>query len=177
MVAYPGTSPQPQDYGFLGWSYDPAIAAVGSNSPANGVAQAITLKVSPGLISNIWLGINSPGVTLVAGQNFAGLYSAGGVALLSSTADQSVAWASGFLAVKIPLLTPVVPAGNLVTVAWFANATTTPKFQWAGSGNLVNANLQNPNARFATGGAGLTAAMPASLALTATPDAYWCAVS
>ena len=168
----------PADYGFLGWSYDPTSALGASNSPVNGAVQAVRIKVAGGTISNLWLGINAAGVGLTAGQNFAGLYNSTGQTLLSATADQTTPWASGFTAVQMALTTPQVVPPGFVYVAWFSNAvTSTPKFQWANSANMDNANLATGVARFATGGGGATTALPASLTLAKTADAYWCAVS
>lgn len=163
----------PQDQGFAGWSYDPEIAAGASNIPAAGTIQCVRIKVIPGvLISNLWLGINSPGATLTAGQNFAILYNDAATTLLGQTVDQSTAWTSGFTPVKMPI-TPVNAPGQYVRLAWYWNGTTGPKFQWASSSNLVNANLVAATARFATGGAGFTSTPPASLTLALTADAYW----
>jgi hypothetical protein len=167
----------PADDGFLGWAYDPAMAANASNQPAAGTVIAVRVKVPACKITKLWVGINSAGSGLTSGQNLAGLYSSDGSALLSATADQTTPWASGFTPVSMSLVTPqVVPAG-WVYVAWYANGTTVPKFQFAGSANLVNANLSNPAARFATGGTGRTTSLPASLTLNMNADAYWAGVS
>jgi hypothetical protein len=167
----------PADEGFLGWAYDTSFSSVASNQPTAGLVSAVRIKVPACTISYIWLGINAPGSGLTSGQNFAGLYSSTGATLLSATADQSAAWESGYLAVKMALTTPqTVPAG-WVYVAWFSNGTTIPKFQMSGTANSINANLTNATARFATGGSGATTAMPSLLTLAATANAYWAAVS
>jgi hypothetical protein len=179
-----GTYPNPvvnewlsADQGLIAWAYDPAIAAVASNSPTAGQVQATRIKVPATTISNLWLGINTAGATLTAGQNFAALYNSGATAQLGITADQTTNWQSGFLAIQMPITPVAVPAG-FVYVCWYSNGTTTPKFQWAGSGNLVNANVPGATSRFGKGGTGATTAFPGSpLTITASADAYWAAVS
>lgn len=173
----PVGAPLPADQGLIGWAYDSVSAANASNQPAAGTIIAVRIKVPAATISNLWVGINSSGSGLTSGENFAGLYSGDGSSLLSATADQSTAWQSGFLAVPMALTVPqTVPAGY-VYVAWYANGTTIPKFQWAGSANVVNANLTNATARFAHAQTGRTTSLPASLALGMSGDAYWAAVS
>lgn len=168
----------PSDAGLFGWAYDPSISAAASNSPAAGLVVATRIKISACTISNIWVGINSAGGTLTAGQNFAGLYNSSGATLLSATADQTTPWTStSFAALSMPLLAPQAVSAGFVYVALFSNGTTIPKFQWANSANVVNANLTNPTARFAHGGTGATVAMPASLTLSTSGDSYWFAVN
>lgn len=167
----------PQDSSLIAWAYDPVVAAASSNQPTAGQVVGVKMRVPAGLISNLWVGLNSAGAGLTAGQNFAGLYNSAGT-LLSATADQSVAWTGSFTALPMALTTPQTVAAGFVYVCWFANGTTIPKFQWSSSANVVNANINTGGtARFVHGPGGQTTSMPASLAPGASGDTYWCAVS
>jgi len=173
------SSLQPADIGLIAWAYDPTAAGGGSNSQTSGTVTAVRVLVPATTITNIVLGINSAGVSLTSGQNFAGLYNAAGTTLLSATADQATAWQSGFTTIVAPLTTPQAVSAGYVWVAWYVNNTagSNPKWQWCGSANFLNLGQTGVNARFCTGGTGRTTSLPASLAFSATADGYWCGLS
>jgi hypothetical protein len=168
----------PADYGWISWAFDPALA-VGA-APSNGVLIVVGLKVSePTTVTNIVLGVQTAGSGLTTGQNFAMLYSPTG-ALLSSTADQSTAWAS--VGAKTMALTSAQPVGvGIYPVAFYSNATSRPSFIRAG-GATASFNVLNTASvtRFAVSTLTYTTAPPTSLpALTTTgsANAYWAALS
>lgn len=177
LPAWQTVSWQPSDSGLIAWAYDPVSASSASNQPAAGQVVGVKMRVPAGTITNLWVGLNSAGSGLTAGQNFAGLYNSAGT-LLSATADQSTAWTSGFTAVSMALTAAQVVAAGYVYVCWFANGTTIPKFQWANSANVLNANINTgATARFVHGPGGQTTSMPASLSPGASGDGYWAAVN
>jgi hypothetical protein len=156
---------RPVDQGYVTWSMDPAFASNVSALTA-GVMTLIKVPIraktgTTVLVSNIELGINSGGVTLTAGQNFAALYNSAGTRL-ALTADQSAVWTSA--GHKTMALTV---AQNLTSgyywIAVLANGATTPQILRATNATAASANSKTTAAttRFGSFGAGLTAT-PAS---------------
>jgi hypothetical protein len=153
----PGTpaanSALPADLGFVTWSYDPASL----NSPLPGTALAsgvIYLVQCPvratALLTNVFAAwITSAGSGLTTGQNFAGVYDAGGNRLAAS-ADMTTAFtASGAFTFGLSGVTVTPP---FVWAAFLSNGTTPPSFARTlnQAGLLANGNLASPNGRFAT---------------------------
>lgn len=166
-IAYrPDSAPMilPADHGLLAFSLDPAVTNT-SSAPASGVMTLVKVRLTaPATPASVLLHITAAGVTLTAGQNLAGLYSAAGV-LLGTTADQSAAWASA--GQKLMALTPA-SAGSLTDlppgvyyIGFLSVGTTPPSFARASGVGTTNANLAAGSYRFATIGAGLTA-LPAA---------------
>ncbi|MFF9268616.1 hypothetical protein [Streptomyces rochei] len=84
------------DHGFLSWSIDPTRCTVASSAATtHGVIHLTKLKVvnRATVVTNLVASLATGGVTLTAGQCFAGLYNSSGT-LLAATADQAAAWAT-----------------------------------------------------------------------------------
>ena len=171
----------PTDFGYASWNYDSSMAGGGSQ-PAAGVLQMTSLFLPQAtLITNVVLGVTIVGVTLTAGQNFAGLYDSTG-ALVDTSADQSTNWTS--LGPKVMPLTTThsLPAGTY-WVAMATTGTTRPSFHRAGSfaglGSIVNQGLTATTYRFATSGSGVTT-LPASVTMSGrsvSDTTWWVAAS
>lgn len=166
----------PTDFGWLAWNYPPFSANTSATAGVAGTVYVARLPVPvSGNISNLYVAVGTPGAAMVAGQNFAALYSSTG-ALLQTTADQSAVWnSSGLKTMAIPT-TPITSA--FVYFAWFANAGTMPRFTAGANGAIVNGGLTGANALWASTSDTLrTTTMPANLgAFTAFPAAPWVAV-
>ncbi|WP_267716801.1 glycosyl hydrolase family 28-related protein [Streptomyces sp. CoH17] len=170
----------PADHGLITWTHDPATLRSSSNSTTSGTVYLCKVKVSnrATIATNILIGVETAGTGLVAGQCFVGLYSSSGT-LLSASADQSTAWATGGLK-TIPLSAPQTLAVGSYYVAILANGTTAPQFAMgAGGTTSVNAGLTTGTARFLTGPTAQTV-LPASIAIggqSPTTGARWAALS
>jgi hypothetical protein len=170
----------PSDLGMTAWNMDPSVPVAGT-SPASGTVQLVGFPLRAAApITNIVLSLQGAGVTLTAGENFAGLYSPAGQ-LIAATADQSAAWASA-----VPLAIPLAGGPYTLPPGWYwvallPNAVTTPAFLRSGN---VNANSANFGAaatalRFATGPTGQTSLpgtiTPGSMAKAAVE--FWAGLS
>jgi hypothetical protein len=170
---------KPNDHSFIAWAYDPFLCAT-QTVTTGGLLYCVKIPIPVATnITNLWLGINGPGVTLTSGQNFAGLYSSAG-ALLASSADQSTAWLSSGLIQMALTGAPIAVSAGYVYVCWYSVGTTKPSFM---RGNAIqaavsNANLSAANSRWATANGSLTTALPGTIGtMTATNQTYWAAVS
>jgi hypothetical protein len=168
----------PGDQAYAAWSFDPALP-LGSSLVPTGTLNLTRLAIRTArTLNSITVQSTAAGVTLTAGQNFAGLYDSTG-ARVALTADQSAVWNS--TGTKIMNLTaPYAAAAGYYWVALLVNAVTAPQFQRGQSAapNAINAGLATASSRYATSGAGLTA-LPASFvpgAVTQSAIAWWTAV-
>lgn len=173
--------PSAPDQGLRGWAYDPVLQTAAA-VPATGVLYLVKVPVYvAGPIGSILVEVVTPGSGLTASQNFAGMYSPGGV-LIGQSADQSLAWTS-------PGLHTMTLSGGgshyvgqgWAYVALLANGTVPPAFGRAGAQGVsaVNAGLPASAARFATNSAG-HASLPASVAMTSnalSTTAFWAALA
>lgn len=179
----PGSSPQPQDLGYLGWAYDSAsLGGTGTALPAAGTVYLIKIPLrTPVSFSRVRLQLITPAAGLTSGRNFVGVYSSQG-ALIGSSADQTAAWqgGSGVIDAKVSGSSAVTAGPGFVWVAVLFNGTTGPALDGspAASGLLANGRLTPATARFGsilTGQATLPASItPASIALTAAQ--WWAAL-
>lgn len=157
-------SSTPQDHNLLSWNI-PLGTLSGSSGPTSGTV--VTVKVflrQPATVTNVCIAIGAAGVTLTAGQNFAGLYDAAGIRL-GITADQSAVWNSaGFK--QMALTAPVAVAAGAYYVGIVSNAATPPTLARGGTitSSVANANLTATDAAWATGPAGQIT-LPASIAM------------
>lgn len=153
------------DTGYKGWTF-PAEQVSGTGiGTANGAVTLGRVKVPVAAsVSGIALYIVNAGVTLTAGQNFAGIYNSAGT-LVATTADLSTAWAgTGWMNHSL-VGGPFNLAVGDYWIAVMSNATTRPNFgknNNALSGALYNGLLSAANYRFATNGTGTTA-LPATI--------------
>lgn len=177
-ITYPDAIPA--DHNLVGWSFDPVQVQAGTIMPTAGLLNLCRIKFTASLVTNVLLHATTTATSLTTGQCFAALYSSAG-ALLSATADQSVAWATGGLKTMALTAAQTVTPGSWGYVGWFANtAGTLPTFSRGinSASAIVNAGLSAPNFRYATADAALTTAMPASFgAQTGGATAYWVGVS
>lgn len=170
----------PAEQNVIAWTWDPATTITGSIPTTGTVNMAKIWIRQPALINNVALTVVTAGVTLTAGQNFAGLYDSLGNQV-GVTVDQTVAWGTTGLK-DMPLTVPYNAAVGAYYVTFVANGTTAPSFgrgsSLAAGGATVNIGLTAVDARYATGPVAQTS-LPASIVMAArTIDtrAWWAAV-
>lgn len=176
---HPVSALGPADHGFISWNYPPYAAVNTSLLSVAGTLYLCRLPVPTATtITNVIMYVATAGSGLVSNENFAGLYTASGT-LLSATADQTTAWASGGIKVMALHTAQAVTAGY-VYVGFYANGTTLPTLYRSVSGGILNANLTAASSNWATcaNGSGLTTSPPNTLGtLTAYTVGFWAAVS
>jgi hypothetical protein len=185
MPLYPAAtvvdqSQAPVDRGLKVWNYLPQIAGAGTALPTAGVLNLQRIRRVPSTsITNIVIVVTVGGGTLTAGQCFASLFTAAG-ALVASTADQAVAWASASVKTMSLAGGPfAVPAGDYYVGLWF-NGTTGPTIarHTVASSVMIQLGLTAPDLEACTADTGLTTAAPATLgAQTANAVDFWVALS
>jgi hypothetical protein len=171
----------PSDAGMLAWNGDPAQIS-GAGGPTNNTVTLIRVNVRQAiLVTNVVVAVNSAGVGLTSGQNFAGLYNSAGT-LIGTSADQTTPWGTTGLKVAALAGGPfAVPAGFLWVAVLSNTGTSTPQFtrySSPASTAVNNAGFAAAAARWATNGTGT--ALPASI----TPGSnaligpsYWAGLS
>lgn len=120
---------EPGDRAMVAWNFDPALA-VASGAPTSGTITGGRVKHPGGTITNILSCTIAPGVNLVAGQCFLGIYDPVTGNRLALTASVDVQFATPAVQV-IPLVAPLValPAQFLDVVFLFNHAAgSTPAF-------------------------------------------------
>lgn len=169
----------PLDHELLAWNV-PLGALAGGTAPTSGTVTMIKFWLrQSATITNVNYGVSSQGVTLTAGQNFAGLYDSGGNRL-GVTTDRAVDWlTAGFK--QTALTAPVPVAAGYYYVALLSNGTTPPS--WARGGittaSIANANLTATNGAYTTGPAAQTT-LPVSITMasrTLSANPTWAGVS
>ena len=157
----------PSSWGnWIATSYDPALAAA-NTLPTSGTVTMVRLDLAaPATITSAVTCVVAVGVTLTAGQNFAGLYDSTGTRV-AVTADQSVAWTS--LGEKVMTFTsPYAAAAGTYYVAYLANGATTPAILRSSSNANISAVINRGQsvsvARFALGPTAQTT-LPASITM------------
>lgn len=172
--------PKAADQEMIAWQMDPATNMVATAITSGTVSWSKLWIRQPVTITNVCVAIGTVGASLVAGQNFAGLYDPAGNRV-GVTADQTANWATvGFkeMALTAPV---VVSAPTYLYVAVLSNAATTPAFARGSAltATIANAKLTATDARFATGPAAQTT-LPVSVTMasrTLAGNALWAAVS
>lgn len=181
IVALNNGNMLPSDYGLIAWTMDPSEAANTQVLTNNTIHMAKIKILSSTIVSNICIPVATAGATLTAGQNFAGIYDAGGT-LLGETADQSAVWTSTGNKI-MPLTAAFTAIPGYYYIALLSNGTTPPAIvrennTSAGTDQVINFNLTADTARSATAGTGI--ALPASITMssrTMTAQSWWMAVS
>jgi hypothetical protein len=168
---------RPASYGYITWAYDPAVTGSATALTTAGTVYTILLNIEVATtITNIIMDVGTAGSSLTTGQCFAALYQGG--TLLSTTADQAVAWASTGAKTMALSVAQSVTAGQVIVAVWF-NGTTGPSF--ARGTNVVgapNVALSGNSSRYGTADTGRTTTAPSTLgAITATNIAYWAALT
>ena len=174
-----GPQAVPADYGYLGWSYDPAFGS-GNYAAVSGTVAGVRLWLPACTVTNITLHVTTAGSTLTAGESFAALYSGANPAvLLSATADQSASWNS--VGIKtMALTTPQAVSTGFYNICLFSVGTTPPNFARVGSitSLAVNQNLPTGALRAYTADTARTTSFPATQgAQTGQQFTLWAAVS
>lgn len=118
----------PSDHNLKAWTYDPAMVQGGTNSSLAGgnkvkldrinVRQAVQVTTA-----YIWTVV--AGANLTADQNYVGIYSAAGVLLWSSDADDEFVATAGLQ--TFDLGSPLTLEPPFVWFAWLTNGGTAPQ--------------------------------------------------
>lgn len=169
----------PEDHNLITWTQDPATCAAGQIIPTGGQVQFARIHLPEAkTITNILLFISAAGTSLTTGQCFAALYNSS-KALIGTTADQSVAWATTGTKTMALAGGAVACAAGDYFVAFYANSTgTLPTVLRGVSQSVVNAGLSASTSRYGTADGGLTTAMPSTLGtLSGASNAWWAALS
>jgi hypothetical protein len=174
-------STAPASQGYVGWTGKSSqTVQAGLIVQTAGRLELVRIQVLGTLVTNIVLHTTTTATGLTTGQCFAGLYTAAGV-LMSATADQSVAWATGGLKSMALTAPQAVTYGAFYYVGFYANtATSLPTFSrmMNSSSAIGNAGLAAPNFDFATANTGLTTALPDPFTTqTGGNTAWWVALS
>jgi len=168
----------PYRHGLASWAFDP-VSVVGGQTGTAGTLYLVSLwNDTATTLTKFFWGISTAGASPTAGQNFIGLYDNTGTRLANVNVDARVTVAN---TMQTETINVAVSPNTQYWGAFLFNATTMPSV-WRGgfiSGQLVNANLGNSTARFATNGTGLTA-LPASITPSSNNTVmytFWCAVA
>lgn len=129
----------PEDYGYVGWTVDPVLAA---GTIALGTGNMVLARVKipkTGTISNVIVTITTGGTSLTAG--LASIYDLTG-AQLGVSADQATSWqSSGTKTVALTSPTASQLAGTTVLVAVLAVGTTGPTLRAVAAAGSLNQGL------------------------------------
>lgn len=173
-------TPGPADYGYLGWSHDPAIITP-AVTPVSGVLmlQRLPQWVGGQSVSGMSLALATSG-TLTSGSNLLGLYDINGTLLGQTTDLTSLLTAPGEYGPA--LLTPATLDGTgacyaallIVGTVMPTLVGSAPSIAGVGSGQLITQGIY----RQASYGTGLTALPPAltMASLAPTIRAPWLAI-
>lgn len=168
----------PTDQGYIGWAYDPVMAA-NNTQPVAG--QPVLIKVraaSTALAANIHLNVNTAGSGFTPNASYTALYDMLGN-LLAQSADLAA-----FLGTTGAKTIPLVGSASLTANTFYyvyivINASGMPALNRAGNIGAINQHLAPGSYRFATLGSSITTP-PAVLALagsSALSTSYWAALS
>lgn len=162
---------------WIATTYDPALAAAATVLTSGTVTMVRLDLAAPATINSLVTCVVNAGVTLTAGQNFAGLYDATGTRV-AVTSDQSAAWLT--TGEKVMALTaPYAAVAGTYYAAYLSNGTTPPGLIRTVSSGSVTAFINRGQsvgvARFTTSSVGQTT-LPASVTMgarTTIPTAFF----
>jgi hypothetical protein len=173
----PASSPQPEDAGYIGWSFDSVlIGTAGTALPVAGVLYLIKIPLRGLLpLSNIDLYLEAGGTGLTAGC-FTGAYSSAGV-LISTSADQHSAWGAAGPVTAAQAGAPYAAGQGFIWAGLIFNGTTGPSVAVAHnqSNGLANGQAAAAATRFGSYGSGYTA-LPATIVpgnIARQPAEWW----
>lgn len=168
---------QPNDYSFLTWAYDPALAVNNSTPSAAGTIQLAKVVIPGALtVTSAVLHVITAGSGLTSGQCFAAIYQNG--SLVGVSADQSTAWASTGTKTMALAAGPYTLTAGYAYIAFWYNGTTGPAFARSAGSTVANAGLAATSSRFGTANAGVTTSAPGTLGtIGAASTAWWAAIS
>jgi hypothetical protein len=168
----------PEDQSYIGWAYDPAIAA---NNTQLTAGQPVLIKVratATTTANNICLNVNNAGSGFTASASYAALYDMTGARLAQSNDLASALATTG--AKTIALTSGTSVQGNAFYYVYIVvNATGMPTLNRAGNVGAINQNLGPGTYRFATLGSGIILP-PATITLAnsvALSVSYWAAIA
>ncbi len=171
----------PTDMGYAAWVYDP-IGCRAGQVPTAGVLYLARIQIRSAVtLTNIFVGMTTPGSGLTSNQNFVGLYNSSGT-LVGSSADQTASWASGNVEKQIAFSSSVSATSGFYWVAFLANGTTTPTFAVGSQliGNLGSGAASASTRRFGQYSSSLTS-LPSNITVASIAQTvnqtYWAAVN
>lgn len=169
----------PSDNGWLAWSIDPSQSSTATINPTAGSVYMMAIPLrQAATVTNIIMSVVTPGATLTAGQNFAGLYNSSGTRV-GVTADQSAVWTS-VGAYVMPFTAPANLTAGMYYGAFVSNGTTRPQFgAEASSAAVMNTSLTAATYRSSIGATSQTT-LPASITMasrTAASFSWFMALS
>ena len=179
--AFAPVQASPLSRGYVGWTGQPAQnVQAGTIMSTGGRLELAKVQVFGTTVTNIVMHCTTTAAGLTTGQCFAGLYTSAGV-LMSATADQSVAWATGGLKSMALTAAQAVTYGGFYYVGFYAvTGTALPTFSRMMNSNTAigNAGLAAPSFDFASANTGLTTALPDPFTTqTGQGTAWWVALS
>lgn len=189
----------PSSAGLLAWDFPYAMGSIATTSTGSAVVTGGTLYLAKmvlaagTVVTNLWFRIATAASGITTGQNFGGLYSAGGTRLATS-ADLSTVIGTNTGPIQAALTAPyTIQTSGTYYAAFFFNAGTTEPVLGCFSGqNTVTTGAQNLGSLttfgntaatfpFAVNTTGNTTSLPASLTMTSNSAtgayAYWVGVN
>lgn len=172
------------DHNLAGWTFAPELIQGSLAQITAGLSYVARVKNFGSTVSNIHMHLTGGGGSLTSGQCFASVHTDAGVQIgITGTLHSTGAagWGDGGYK-TLPLVGGpfAVTPGAWLKVRWWWNGSTGPVISRAvnSSGVITGAGLVNPNFRFAVADSGLTTTGPTTIGtMTASPTAYWVAVS
>ena len=164
----------PAYYGFLSWSFDPALITA-SSQPTAGVMQVMRARsVGTKNIKNVLVNCATGGNTV--NNAYCSIYDISGNLLGQS--DEIGSTFAGIGVKTYNFSTAITVTGDYLVAFWFGSATTMPAISRTGVAGVVNATLSATNLRYSTSETGITTTPPATLGTrTATALAWWFATN
>lgn len=160
-----GNAWHPSDQGWLSWTHDPANNVGSSPLATAGSVYMLAVPLRQiATVSSIMIGVQAPGVTLTAGQCFAGLYDSTGVRV-GITADQAASWVVAGPKV-MNLTAPALLQPGMYYVALVFNGTTGPTLTRGitDANGVMNTGLTAANFRISIGATAQTT-LPANITM------------
>lgn len=168
---------QPNDVGFVAWSYDPSLTSNTTNSVLNQIyLTAVYVKQSTN-VTKLHVIVNAAGSGATAGANNLGLYDSSGTLLASVNVDAAVTSTGPHFGTISS--TPVTPGMYWVAQQWAATAQPGIGRTNALILSALTINQTAATYRFATNGTGTT--LPATITpgsnSTTNSAALWAGIS
>jgi hypothetical protein len=160
--------------GYVGWSFDPAPAALAGSAVASGQSLGVEIPLpGPATLTGIDLwSVTAPGSALTTGQCFVALYA--GTVLLAVSSDQAASWTTGTGRKQAVFTSPAHVTASAVRVVWWSvGGGTQPS--WGRGANSASVNVGRPagSQRFFTADASLTTTAPSPLGTLASSSLAW----
>lgn len=183
-----GLGAQPDDFGYIDWSFDPQIATSTGTVPTSGLLYVTKFRMRAAkTISNVYMLVGTTGTT--PSNVIGGLYDATGTAISGASASVTPATWNAAARQQFALGTPWAgAAGAWYYWAFFVNGATSPAVIRTNTSGLTitnNPGLSGTSAgtpatafRASSANSGQTTALPGSLGtLSAVAQTWWVAVA